>query len=211
MQHFFEHDDTIRCYHCGNIVPMKLVGRDVSKRDEGDGYYGVEEWSFYMCPTCQEPSLICYYWQQKGKKITSNVGRSIAYPNNLFDDKSIPQSIRTALQAASETKSVDVSISLIAWRRVVELICKDKNATGKNLYEKITNLSAQNIFPSTISDASNLIRLLGNEGAHSDSETIPRTIIYSIETLVKNIVEYVYILPQKVKEVSSSYNSSANP
>ena len=29
MIHHFERDDTIRCFHCGNIVPMKLVGRDI--------------------------------------------------------------------------------------------------------------------------------------------------------------------------------------
>ena len=211
MPHFFEHDDTIRCYHCGNIVPMKLVGRDISTWDEGDGYYGVEEWSFYMCPTCKEPTLLCYYWQQKDGSITSKVGRSIAFPNNLFDDKSVPEIIRRALQAASETKSVDVAISLIAWRRVIELICKDLNAEGRNLYERITDLSSKNVFPSTINDASHLIRMLGNEGAHSESETISRTSIYGIESLVKNIIEYVYILPQKVREISSSHDAIVNP
>ena len=211
MPHFFEHDDTIRCYHCGNIVPMKLVGRDISTWDEGDEYYGVEEWSFYMCPTCKEPTLLCYYWQQKDGSITSKVGRSIAFPNNLFDDKSVPEIIRRALQAASETKSVDVAISLIAWRRVIELICKDLNAEGRNLYERITDLSSKNVFPSTINDASHLIRILGNEGAHSESETISRTSIYGIESLVKNIIEYVYILPQKVREISSSHDAIVNP
>ena len=164
-----------------------------------------------MCPTCKEPTLLCYYWQQKDGSITSKVGRSIAFPNNLFDDKSVPEIIRRALQAASETKSVDVAISLIAWRRVIELICKDLNAEGRNLYERITDLSSKNVFPSTINDASHLIRMLGNEGAHSESETISRTSIYGIESLVKNIIEYVYILPQKVREISSSHDTIVNP
>ena len=68
ITHHLERNDTIRCFHCGNIVPMKLIGRDVSTWDEGDDYVGVEEWSFYMCPTCKEPTLVCWYWQQKGKK-----------------------------------------------------------------------------------------------------------------------------------------------
>ena len=164
-----------------------------------------------MCPTCKEPTLLCYYWQQKEGSITSKIGRSIAFPDNLFDEKSVPEIIRKALQAASETKSIDVAISLIAWRRVIELICKDLNAKGSNLFERITYLSSKNVFPSTINEASHLIRILGNEGAHSDGETISRTSIYGIESLVKNIIEYVYILPQKVKEISSSHDSLLKP
>ena len=75
----------------------------------------------------------------------------------------------------------------------------------------ITDLSSKNVFPSTINDASHLIRILGNEGAHSESETISRTSIYGIESLVKNIIEYVYILPQKVREISSSHDAIVNP
>lgn len=139
--HHLEHDDTIRCFHCGNIVPMKLIGRDVSTWDEGEPYIGVEEWSFYMCPTCKEPTLICYYWQQDDKEITSPVGRSVMYPNNLFDDRSIPENIRKAYMAAAATKSLDNSVSLLAWRRVLELTCKDLGAKGNSLYDQISDLS----------------------------------------------------------------------
>lgn len=201
--HHFEHDDTIRCFHCGNIVPMKLVGRDVSTWDEGEKYIGIEEWSFYMCPTCKEPTLICWYWQQKGSEITSKPGRAIAYPDNLFNNRFIPEQIRDAFQAAAATKSIDSSISLIAWRRVLELTCKDLGAEGRNLYEQITDLSNKSILPSALKDASNLIRNLGNEGAHSTDLEGKWISVSSIESLVRYIIEYVYILPEKIKEIAN--------
>lgn len=202
MRHHLEHDDTIRCFHCGNIVPMKLVGRDISTWDEGDDHVGIEEWSFYMCPTCQAPTLVCWYWQQKGDEITSNVGRSIAYPENLFESKNVPKSIRNALVAAASTKSIDTAISLIAWRRVLELVCKDLNAQGRDLYHKILDLSSKNILPPTLKEASDIIRDLGNQGAHSDCEEQKYINLTSIESLVRYIIEYVYILPQKIIDLS---------
>ena len=206
--HHFEHDDTIRCYHCGNIVPMKLVGRDVSTWDEGDDYLGVEEWSFYLCPTCKEPTLLCYVWQQHGNKMTFSPIRSIAYPHNLFDDQNIPETIRLALHTASETNSLDKSIVLIAWRRVIELICDNLDAVGKNLFEKITYLSEQNIIPRTINDASHLVRVLGNEGAHTTGAELAHVSINEIATLVKIIVEYVYVLPAKISNISEHHQNS---
>lgn len=202
--HYLEHNDTIRCFHCGNIVPMKLVGRDVSTWDEGKPYIGVEEWSFYMCPTCKEPTLICYYWQQDDKEITSHIGRSVMYPNNLFDDESIPENVRKAYMAAAATKSLDNSVSLLAWRRVLELTVKDLGAKGNSLYDQISDLSNRNLFPSSLQDASNLIRSLGNAGAHSDDFSEKWMNLTDIESLVKYILEYVYILPQKINTITSS-------
>lgn len=203
MSHHLERDDTLRCYHCGNIVPMKLVGREISSWDEGDDYLGVEEWSFYMCPTCKEPTLICWYWQQKNREIVSDLGRSIAYPDNFFDAENVPEKVRRAFMAAAATKSVDTAVSLIAWRRVLELICKDLSAEGKTLNDKILDLSSKNIFPKTLEDASNLIRILGNNGAHDNPEGIN---IYNVESLVRHIVNYVYILPQKIRDISKDSN-----
>ena len=206
--HHLEHDDTIRCFHCGNIVPMKLIGRDASTWDEGEPYIGVEEWSFYMCPTCKAPTLICYYWQQDDKEITSPIGRSVMYPNNLFDDQSIPESIRKAYTAAAATKSLDNSVSLLAWRRVLELTCKDLGAKGNSLYDQISDLSNRNILPSSLKDASNLIRSLGNAGAHSDELSDKWMNLTDIESLVKYILEYVYVLPQKINAITTSANNN---
>ena len=206
--HHLEHDDTIRCFHCGNIVPMKLIGRDVSIWDEGEPYVGVEEWSFYMCPTCKEPTLICYYWQQDDKEITTPVGRSVMYPNNLFDDQSIPENIRKAYMAAAATKSLDNSVSLLAWRRVLELTCKDLGAKGNSLYDQISDLSNRNILPSSLKDASNLIRSLGNAGAHSDELSDKWMNLKDIESLVKYILEYVYVLPQKFNTITTSASNN---
>ena len=191
ITHHLERNDTIRCFHCGNIVPMKLIGRDVSTWDEGDDYVGVEEWSFYMCPTCKEPTLVCWYWQQKGNEITSDLGRSIAFPDNLFDSRCVPEIIRKAFMAAAATKSIDQAVSLIAWRRVLELTCID--------------LSSKNIFPQTLKEASNLIRVLGNDGAHSEELDPSRINITNVESLVRHIIEYVYVLPQKISDISKPY------
>lgn len=187
MVHHFERDDT-----------------------EGDDYVGVEEWSFYLCPTCKAPTLLCWYWQQKNGEITSKIGRSIVYPSNLFETKSVPENIRKAFMAAAATKSIDTLVSPIAWWRVLELTCKDLGAQGRNLYEKISYLSSKSILPHLLTDASNLIRLLGNEGAHSIESEVSRVNLSNVEDLVRHIIEYVYILSEKISDISNSYKE-VNP
>ena len=200
--HHLEHNDTIRCYHCGNIVPMKLVGRDVSKWDETKECFTVTEWSFYLCPTCKRPTVVSYSWKQNETCFLSKTQRKVEYPENVLYDTSVPVSIQDAFRVAVETKSSDIVVIMIAWRRVVELICDDLHATGNNLFEQISDLGRKNLIPNTIETASHLIRKLGNESAHSDGGETLQVDARDIESLVRIIVEYVYVLPQRVSEIS---------
>ena len=110
--------------------------------------------------------------------------------------------------AAAATKSLDNSVSLLAWRRVLELTVKDLGGKGNSLYDQISDLSNRNLFPSSLQDASNLIRSLGNAGAHSDDFSEKWMNLTDIESLVKYILEYVYILPQKINTITSSAKSN---
>jgi len=48
---------------------------------------------------------------------------------------------------------------------------------------------------------------LGNDGAHSDDPEPRRVNIANVEALVRYIIEYVYILPQKISDISKANES----
>ena len=89
------------------------------------------------------------------------------------------------------------------------LLCRlEGRAKGSSLYDQISDLSNRNILPSSLKDASNLIRSLGNAGAHSDELSDKWMNLTDIESLVKYILEYVYVLPQKINAITTSANNN---
>ena len=56
------------------------------------------------------------------------------YPNiSVKHDAAIPEHIKTAYEAVLKVKNIDEPMCLIGLRRVLEAICKDKGAEGKDL------------------------------------------------------------------------------
>lgn len=55
-------------------------------------------------------------------------------------------------------------------RRVLEELCKDKNASGKNLKDRIAQLSGTIIVPTGLLTAADELRILGNDAAHIEAK-----------------------------------------
>lgn len=107
--------------------------------------------------------------------ITAAGGRLVAaYPpaSIPFDRESIPDKVLKAFDEAIQCHANQCWIaSAIMIRKTLEEICKDKNATGNNLQERIKAMGKLVILPSEFLDAMHDIRLLGNDGAHVESQT----------------------------------------
>ncbi len=194
----------LQCYHCGNKTLMNNVGKHRVDWDEGDGYYGYFEYQMYECPVCHKITLVESYWDvaqiefdAKRKAPVDFVTDTIIYPLNSFNEKALPKNIRNAYEAALKVMQIDENMCLIGLRRTLELICKDKNATGNNLNKKIESLATSGILPPSIKEACNKVRLYGNDGAH-DCKEITTNELNTINDFVKYILEYIYILPHKI-------------
>jgi hypothetical protein len=85
--------------------------------------------------------------------------------------------------------------SAILVRRVLELICADKGATGKTFKGRIADLGSKIVIPKDLVAAMDDLRLLGNDAAHVEAKAFQQVseteLAIAIE-LTKEILKAVY-------------------
>ncbi|MDM8550749.1 DUF4145 domain-containing protein [Desulfobacterales bacterium HSG2] len=99
--------------------------------------------------------------------------------------------------AISDKLSILAGIGL---RAIVEGVCKERSASGKNLFKKIDNLVEQGVITPDGRSILHEIRMMGNDAAHevkanSDEELVTALLV------VENLLENVYIIPVKAKKI----------
>lgn len=203
-------DQVYTCFHCGNTGLMNYVGNTYWTYDEvernafGDVIYAVqiehEYWHVFECPVCHKPVLIseyCFDAQESRPEIKTE------YPTIAVSRDGVPKDIYSAFESAVKTKGIDYSICLLSLRRVLEMICKDKDAVGSNLEKKIDDLIEKKIFPPMIEDACWIIRQLGNDAAHADKISVYTYDVEQVIGYVATIIDYLYSLPHRVEKMKS--------
>ena len=201
----------LQCYHCGNKTLMNVeceVNQSfggVKINEDFEPEFEMQEefkWNLLSCPVCHFPTLYQTYTNEAMITTKSNgelrqlYEYQIIYPENKMILNEVPKEVANAFNSAIKIKKIDREVCLIALRRTIELICKDKNAKGTTLKAKIWNLVSRNIFPKDLSDAFTVIREYGNDGAHSSVELSD----YQLSELIRilySVINYLYIIPKK--------------
>lgn len=91
----------------------------------------------------------------------------------------------------------------------MKYICKNQKAKGRDLKEKINYLAKQNIIPDNLAKIANTLRFLGNISAHASNFKVSTDEIQIIDDLFLTIIEYVYIAPQKLKNLAEKLKISS--
>lgn len=81
-------------------------------------------------------------------------------------------------------------------RILVELICKDRGAKGRDLEIKIDDLVKQGILTSVDAETLQSTRILGNQSAHEARPPTNDEINVAMD-IVENLIQRVYILPER--------------
>ena len=192
----------VKCYHCGNKGNLDVL--NIKKTISGDDVNSPLETVFYytlFCPVCKNISLYMKwtYWGYEDQNGDSIFENNIIYPENSFNFNGAPKEIKAAFVSAIRVKNIDISICALALRRVLEIVCKEKNAKGKNLYNMIQDLVNRKILPDTFDKAANLIKDIGNLGAHGDSFEYDIHDIEQLIDFVKSIINYLYCMPYDIE------------
>lgn len=211
-----------QCYFCGNLTLMNVVGthRYLYTDEDCDEFTGkswvvfYEDTTWYMnsCPVCNNITLTKEYSNSEMIKGwgPGSCEKTVIYPIATFSAKDIPNIIKTAYESALKVRNIDNSICLIALRRTLESICKDKGAMGKTLYSMIKDLSDKSILPPILNGISDVLRELGNEAAHgSDIQHYKEDVDLMFE-FTESIINYVYILPIKLSNIQAKLSQHKN-
>lgn len=202
-------NEILTCYSCGNRGLMKFIGSfnnphfDVDYDENGEVIYHqlIEdtEWMLYECQICHCPVLVSKYTCEFMPDGYSEV--RIEYPDLNIHNKGIPEKIRSAFLAAVRTRGIDKAICMLSLRRTLEMICKDKNAVGKDLQDKIADLVGKKVLPEMMNDACWVLRQLGNDAAHADDIEFTENEVRECIDFISIIINYLYSMPLKVEEL----------
>ena len=87
----------------------------------------------------------------------------------------------------------------IGLRAIVETVCKEKNASGKDLYAKINDMASQHVLTPSGADILHKVRSLGNKAAHEVKPHTPRQLSLAMG-VVEHMLKDVYILPKLIED-----------
>jgi hypothetical protein len=171
-------------YHAYQIIRCKgckiLSYREVSHTSEDYIQISEEEWE----------------WAESVKLFPSRIeGRK-----NLGDDAIyLPTDLRRIYKETVDALTNDSPVLAgIGLRAIVETVCKEKNASGGDLYTKINDLASRNVLTPSGANILHKVRTLGNKAAH---EVMPHTLaqLSLAMDVVEHMLKDVYIFPKLVE------------
>jgi hypothetical protein len=209
--------EIVQCGHCGNISPMRVVA-EYSQMEtcyqNGPGSYSWDEGNVYellLCPACSSVTLRCYYWHDGYMESSDQTVINYLYPDSSKKPSGLPSKIQKAYDAAIRVKYIDVNAYAVLVGRVLDMICEDRSASGKNLYEKLANLSHKGEIPEKLVKVADSLRHLRNVGAHADLGELTQSDEPVLSSLFNAILEYVYSAPYLVQRAEDQLRKLKEP
>jgi hypothetical protein len=144
---------------------------------------------------CPDPAcfgLIFFVWKQ-GEVVDSYPAETID-----FDTTNVPVPIQSAFEEAIKCHAQRCFVaSAIMVRKTLEELCRERNAAGPNLKERVKALGTKVVLPADLLEGLDDLRLLGNDAAHIESREYekvgPEEVEVGIE-FTKEVLKAVYQL-----------------
>lgn len=190
------------CGHCGGSNALVRKGSVLLKRvEEAQGAVTVETYvDVSYCLACDEPLIYRLNWSDD---VGESWGERLLYPTVRNND-SVPEKIRTRLEAAVRVKKIEPGLYAVGIRRMLETIAHEEGATVKDLFEKLDQLVENGRIPAPLAESAHELRKLGNLGAHDDEIDVEPSDVPAIEALTDAILEYLYRAPAALDAVKKS-------
>jgi hypothetical protein len=189
------------CPHCCNKAPQRLVHTQKYLERSwrvSDGKEDENPWSMFIvvCETCGHVLL----YENLGDNLPNEEFHhaDLAYPEASRLHTSVPQSIRDAYLEANRIREIAPNAFAVQIRRALEALCEDRSAKGRSLAEKLKDLSTRNEIPPVLAEITDVLRIIGNIGAHGIGESVHPLQAYAINEFFMAVIEYVYVAPEKL-------------
>jgi hypothetical protein len=189
----------IQCGVCTNKSTMQICGTVLHSTDFHDESTGMvhengDMYSVLLCPNCSQINIAVSHWHE-GMEDENELSYHVIYPAKERLPIGLPADIKKGYEAALRVKSIDANSYAVLLRRVLELVCIDRNAQGKDLYNKLDDLIKKNEIPANLAEVAQGLRDLGNVGAHAVIGEITEKEIPILRALINAVLEYVYSAP----------------
>jgi hypothetical protein len=174
--HWAQHYQIIRCRGC------KFVSfRDAGSNSEDFVQVGEDAWDSKVYEKLYPSRL-------EGRKDLGDKARYFPTDTQRVYGETV--------QALNNNSPVLAGIGL---RALVETVCKERSAAGKNLLQRIDNLAEQHVLTPTGAAILHKIRTLGNAAAHEVKPHTERQLALAIN-VVEHLLKDIYILPKLAEQ-----------
>jgi hypothetical protein len=122
----------------------------------------------------------------------------ISYPAERidFDSTDIPASVLSSFEEAITCHAAQCYVAAaIMVRKTLEEICRERQAKGANLKQRLETLRTKVVLPQELLDGLDDIRLLGNDAAHIESQQYDKVGQEEVEIgmeITKEVLKAVY-------------------
>ena len=198
--------ETIRhvlfCPHCSNRAPQRLIHTQeyLEHGYPSDDSIDIECACYVVvCETCNKILLYRTFSYIEENKYFHRA--DLIYPPNPGNlHKSVPKVICECYVEAARIKNLAPNAFAVQIRRALEALCDDRGAKKGALQLRLQDLVSRGEIPPVLAEMTDILRLLGNIGAHSMKQTIKPIYAIAIDDFFHVIIEYVYVAPSKLKE-----------
>jgi Domain of unknown function (DUF4145) len=202
------------CANCSGRTTHKVLASVDVRGDQNDGNFSFSWNTDNQIVQCQGCKTISFRLASSNSEENNNyiedgevieVVNETLYPSRLEGRKGLsddlyylPTKVRQiyseTLQALMNQSPILAGIGL---RALLETVCIEKDAVGKDLIKKIDNLVEQKILTPASASILHKIRTLGNDAAHKVKPHTEKQLGLAMD-VVENLLRDVYILPKKM-------------
>ena len=206
------HEIQIPCVKCsGRTMHEVVVSVDQSGTESKYDFSWYQAYQIIRCKGCKtlsyrETSETSedyiqigedeYEWQGSEKLFPSRIeGRKDLGDDAIYLPSDLRRIYKETVDALTNNFPVLAGIGL---RAIVETVCKEKSASGGDLYTKINDLASRNVLTPSGANILHKVRTLGNKAAH---EVMPHTLaqLSLAMDVVEHMLKDVYIFPKLVE------------
>lgn len=165
-----------------------------------------------VCGTCDEVLVYNDMGDIDREGVFEEAGLAWPHPGTLSLE--VPRVVAEVYEEAIRIQYIAPNAFAVQIRRALEAICKDRGAKGRELAQKLKNLAERGDIPPTLVEVSEVMRVIGNSGAHLSDDPVKPWQARMLNEFFVTLVEYVYVAPAKLntfKKVAEALapNSSA--
>ena len=206
---------SLRCPHCHREGSFSGLGSSVdyiwNRQIMSGGGGQVRILTGYRAGLriCPNPACVGLVFILRGPGVSHN------FPPELidFDATALPQAIANSLAEAVACHGAGAyRACALMVRRVLEELCADLNATGRDLKSRLGNLGANVVVPLELLNAADELRILGNDAAHVEARSYDnigeKEASVSIE-LAKELLKAAYQYKNLVEKLRNLKNGGA--
>ena len=191
------------CPHCGNQAPQRLIHKQSYFEKAWDAAGEPAEdapWSSFVaaCETCGNVLVYDNLGDQTEDKWFSKC--ELVYPRSPFLSPVIPQKIANSYAEAFRIRAISPNAFAVLIRRALEILCNERGVTKGTLAARLKILSDKGELPPVLSQTTDLLRLIGNIGAHGSEQSVHPLQVRAIDDFFTAIVEYLYVAPRKIAD-----------